>query len=69
MVDDIRKILGILAQEVNRREEKRGLMDIDVGERDNDSDNNPRNIKNVKISSKNIFANGNLLRKRIHSKL
>jgi hypothetical protein len=30
---------------------------------------NPRNIKNVKISSKNIFANGNLLRKRIHSKL
>jgi hypothetical protein len=60
MVDDIRKILGILAQEVNRREEKRGLMDIDVGD---------RNIKNVKISSKNIFANGNLLRKRIHSKL
>lgn len=41
MVDDIRKILGILAQEVNRREEKRGLMDIDVGERDNDSDMSP----------------------------
>jgi hypothetical protein len=31
----------LLAQEVNRGEEKRGLMDIDVGERDNDSDMSP----------------------------